>query len=308
MSTQTDQLAIEHNAEISTWFRIGGRADRLARPQSIEQLTRCLELDPDAKILGEGANLLVDDSGMDHLVISMQSEGFKAIDIDDTTGVVRAGAGAPLPRLITQTVNAGLGGLHGLAGFPATIGGACVMNAGGRFGTISDHLIELQALDRAGRMHTIRKGDIDFGYRHSGLNHLIICSAVFQLQPGETKALKNELAECMTYKTESQPMNEKSAGCAFKNPLLKDDLDGIGEAGSRVSAGMLIDRAGCKGLSVGGASVSPLHANFITTTADAKSSDAITLMDQVIGRVFDAFGITLEHEVVIWKRRQEPVQ
>lgn len=308
MSTQTDQLAIEHDAEISTWFRIGGRADRLARPESIEQLTRCLELDPDAKILGEGANLLVDDAGIDHLVISMQTEGFKSIDIDTTTGIVHAGAGAPLPRLITQTVNAGLGGLQGLAGFPATIGGACVMNAGGRFGTISDHLIELQALDRVGRVHTLKKSDIDFNYRQSGLNHLIICSAVFQLQPGETKALKYELAECMKYKTESQPMNEKSAGCAFKNPLLNADIENIGQADSRVSAGMLIDRAGCKGMSVGGASVSPLHANFITTTADANASDAITLMGQVIDRVFDDFGVSLEHEVVIWKRQQEPAQ
>ena len=173
--------------------------------------------------------------------------------------------------LITQTVNAGLSGLQGLAGFPATIGGACIMNAGGKFGTISDHLIEVHAMDRAGRMHGLKKSDIDFSYRHSGLNHLLICSAIFELQHADPQTLKAELVECMNYKKDSQPMNEKSAGCAFKNPTLQYTIEGIGEAGTRVSAGMLIDRAGCKGMTHHGASVSNLHANFITTTRRRQS-------------------------------------
>jgi UDP-N-acetylmuramate dehydrogenase len=305
MTTHTDSLHIQRNAPISTWFRISGRADQLAQPNSIEQLRQCLELDDECKILGEGANLLVDDTGIDHLVVSMQTDGFKTLDIDASTGIVRAGAGVALPRLITQTINAGLSGLQGLAGFPATIGGAVIMNAGGKFGTISDHLIAVHAMDRAGRMHELRKSDIDFEYRHSGLNHLLVCSAVFQLQPDNPKALKQELSECMKYKTESQPMSAKSAGCAFKNPTLHESIKDIGDQDARVSAGMLIDRAGCKGLSIGGASVSELHANFITTTQDAKARDVIDLMKQVQQRVLDQFGIQLHNEVVIWSRDQE---
>ncbi len=305
MTTHTENLNIEQNAPISTWYRIGGRADRLARPQSQDHLLQCLDLDPDLKILGEGANLLVDDSGIGNLIVSMQTDVFKAIEIDQSTGLVRAGAGVALPRLITQTVNAGLAGLQGLAGFPATIGGALTMNAGGKFGTISDHLLQIQAIDRAGRIHELNKADIDFTYRHSGLNHLIVCSAVFQLQPADSVDLKAQLADCMAYKTASQPMSEKSAGCAFKNPTLTQSIDSIGQSGDRVSAGMLIDHANCKGMTVGGATVSSLHANFITTTPDAKAHDVIELMDQVRAKVHDTFDVTLENEIVIWSRNPE---
>lgn len=305
MTTRTDHLEVRTNAPISTWYRIGGRADRFAQPQSNEQLLQCLELDQDLKVLGEGANLLVDDAGEDHLVISMQTEWFKSIEIDEKTGLVRAGAGVPLPRLISKTINAGLGGLQGLAGFPATIGGACIMNAGGRYGSIGDHIVMIHGMDRAGRMHELERADIDFDYRHSGLNHLLLCSAIFQLTPGETSALKEELTECMLYKKQSQPMSEKSAGCAFKNPTLLGAIESIGEAGDRVSAGMLIDRANCKGMTVGGASVSPIHANFITTTSDAKARDVIELMEQVRTKVHDTFGVSIQNEVVVWSRDED---
>ncbi len=303
--TTEGTLDIQSDAPISTWYRIGGRADRFARPQSPDQLVQCLELDPDFKVLGEGANLLVDDPGVDRLVVSMQTDGFKGVEIDQESGLVHAGAGVALPRLITQTVNAGLAGLQGLAGFPATIGGACIMNAGGRFGSISDHIVEVRAMDRAGRMHDLKVSDIDFDYRHSGLNHLLVCSATFQLARGDTKQLKAELGECMAYKSDSQPMNEKSAGCAFKNPVLNQAIDTIGEPGGRISAGMLIDRAGCKGMTHGGATVSNLHANFITTTPDARARDVITLMDRVRTKVEDCFGVALEREVVVWSRESE---
>lgn len=302
MTTSTDHLEVHTNAPISTWYRIGGRADRFAQPKSNEQLLQCLALDPDLKVLGEGANLLVDDAGEDHLVISMQTDGFKSIEIDETTGLVSAGAGVALPRLISKTINAGLGALQGLAGFPATIGGACIMNAGGRYGSIGDHIVMIHAMDRAGRMHELNRADIGFDYRQSGLNHLLLCSAIFQLTPGEPSALKEELTECMLYKKQSQPMSEKSAGCAFKNPTLLDPIQSVGEAGDRVSAGMLIDRANCKGMTVGGASVSPIHANFITTTSDAKARDVIELMEQVRTKVHDTFGVPLKNEVVVWSR------
>lgn len=109
----------------------------------------------------------------------------------------------------------------------------------------------------------------------------------------------------MKYKAQSQPLGDKSAGCAFKNPTLIEPIEDIGEAGQRVSAGMLIDRTGCKGLSVGGASVSQLHANFITTNPDALASHVIELIEQTRQRVFDRFGVSLHNELVIWSDHKE---
>lgn len=300
MSTASHELTIEHDAPISTWFHVGGRATRLARPTDTDQLGACLEQDDALLMLGEGANLLVHDDGVPNLVVSLQQGRFIEVEIDPSTGWVRAGAGASLPRLISATVKAGLGGLEGLAGIPATIGGACVMNAGGTFGEIGSQVLKVRAMDRAGRIHEIERSAIDFSYRHSGLSHLLILNVEFALTRGDEHALRERLSECMRKKTGSQPMKDKSAGCAFKNPTLHEPLDGIGEPGDRVSAGMLIDRAGCKGISAGGASVSEVHANFIVTTSDAKAQHVIELMREVQRRVHDRFGVILEREVVVW--------
>lgn len=300
MNPTTHHLEIERDAEIPTWFHIGGRADRLARSETTTELIACLDLDDEFVILGEGANLLVDDCGISNLVVSLETDGFRQVEIDTVTGVVRAGAGATLPNLINRCVRCGLGGLEVLAGIPATVGGAAIMNAGGAFGSMSDVVIAIKAIDRAGREHIYERSQIDFGYRQSHLNHLIITEVIFGLCAGDKGEIKESLNKCMEYKSESQPLGEKSAGCVFKNPLLAVDLDGIGQSGERVSAGMLIDRAGCKGMSVGGATVSDLHANFITTRSDAGAHQVIELISMVHKRVFDSFGIALDRELVIW--------
>jgi len=306
MTPSAHELTIEHNAAIDTWFHVGGRAERLAHPESCAELQHCLELDEHLLVLGEGANLLVDDDGVRNLVVSLQTDGFRALEIDDATGIVRAGAGAALPRVIAQTVNAGLGGLESLAGIPATIGGAAIMNAGGAFGSFADHVLQVEAMDRLGRMHTIARRDIDYDYRQSLMNHLIITGVVFQLNHADTEELKSERARCMEYKAKTQPMSEKSAGCVFKNPTLIEDLDGVGKHGDRISAGLLIDRAGCKGMQEGGAEVSHMHANFITTTPDASASSVIDLIERVQQRVLETFGVALHRELVIWTDREIP--
>ena len=304
MSASTDHLKeglqIENHVPISTWFHIGGNAEMLARPQNTTELLHCLEIDDEFKVLGEGANLLVDDSGVSGLVVSLQSDGFGQSQIDETTGLVHAGVGVALPALINRCVRSGLGGLEALAGIPATLGGATIMNAGGAFGSMSDFVIAIHAIDRAGREHVYERSQIDFGYRQSLLNHLIITDVILQLEPGDIGEIKANLSKCMEYKSNSQPLGEKSAGCVFKNPLLNDSIDGIGEADDRVGAGLLIDRAGCKGLSVNGAQVSSIHANFITTTKDAKARDVIELISIVQSRVQETFGVSLERELVIW--------
>ncbi len=302
MSVCVDQLDATRDAPIPTWFGIGGGADTLVRANSVEDVQRSLELDPDLRVLGDGANLLVDDEGVGGVVLSLQTDAFRAIDWDRGHARILAGSGVSLPKLIGASATRGLGGIQGLAGIPATVGGAAVMNAGGSFGEIGNTIAAVHAIDRAGREHVFDRSQIEFGYRKSGLSHLIITGVEFQLTPGDPEDLKAERLRAMAYKQQTQPLADKSAGCCFKNPTLTEPIDGIGDEDARISAGLLLDRAGCKGTSVGGATVSEAHANFIVTTKDARARDVIELMDASAARVLDTFGVTLEREVVVWTR------
>jgi UDP-N-acetylmuramate dehydrogenase len=302
MNATLDPPGVVRDAPIPTWFGIGGKADRLCRPAGVEALRACLRTDPDLLILGDGANLLVDDDGVSKLVVVLDDAAFKTVAWDAATGLVTAGAGVNLPKLINEAVRRGLGGIEGLGGIPASLGGAVRMNAGGSFGQISSAVARVHGLDRSGSVVTLERAEIDFGYRRSGLNDLIITSVELDLHEEDPAALRARLKEVMAYKSASQPMADRSAGCVFKNPTLGADLAEIGARGDRVSAGMLIDKAGCKGLSVGGASVSRRHGNFIVTGENARARDVIDLMDVVAARVKDAFGVCLEPEVVVWRR------
>ncbi len=310
--TALADIVVERNAELPTWFGIGGRADRLARPRSLDELRRCVAVDPRLRVLGDGANLLVDDDGVGELVVSLDAPFFREVKIDQGACTVYAAAGANLPKLITETVRLGLGGLEGLGGIPATLGGAVVMNAGGAFGQIADVVTRVHAIDPDNPVEqlTLDREEIDFGYRRSGLSHLVITGVELTLAEEDPAVLRGQLKEVMAYKSRSQPMGDRSAGCVFKNPTLREDLAEIvggGEAGQRVSAGMLIDRAGCKGLAVGTAKVSDKHANFVVTPSTpgvGKTRDVIALIAEVQRRVQDRFGVELEPEVVIWRREK----
>ncbi len=302
MTTMT--IPIVHHAPIPTWFGVGGGADQLATPRDQAELLACVRIDPGLRVLGAGANLLVDDDGVGELVVSLASPAFQGTQWG--AEVVRVGAGVDLPKLIVDAVRRGRAGIEGLGGIPATIGGALVMNAGGAFGQIADCVLRVHAVSRDGREVTLERAAIPFGYRHSGLADLILVGAELSLPPADPAALRDKLKEVMAYKKNSQPMAENSAGCCFKNPTLdrtvRDAQGDIGEPGKRVSAGMLIDRAGLKGLRVGGASVSPRHANFLVTDAGAKARDVIDLIAEITRRVHDTFGVRLQPEVVIWRR------
>lgn len=302
-ATPTSKVEITPMQPLATWFGVGGGAARYARPTTAEQLAECVALDPALRVIGDGANLLVDDDGVPDLVVSLTQGDFVRVQREQGSDVVRVGAGVNLPKLILECVRDGLGGLEGLGGIPATVGGAVVMNAGGAFGQIADCVHSVHAVDRLGRRVRLHRGDIAFGYRTSGLNDLIITCVDLRLTPGDAGPLRERLKEVMEYKKRSQPMADRSAGCVFKNPTLTSDLEGIGAAGQRVSAGMLIDRAGLKGLRVGGASVSERHANFIVTDpGTAKARDVIELMTLVARRVHEAMGVRLHREVVVWSR------
>lgn len=292
------KLDVEENAPVDTWFGIGGKADRLARPENIDELRQCLRIDPNLAIMGDGANLLVADAGVRELIVSL--ERFNASKIGED-GIVRAQAGVDLPRLVLDSVRAGLDGLHTLAGVPATLGGAIAMNAGGKYGNTFDHLVEVTTIDRDGELRTEPASAFKAGYRDGGLNGRIAIEAVFQLTPGDATEIRERFKTIMAEKKHSQPMGERCAGCVFKNPTLEHDIDGLGEAGQRVGAGLLIDKAGCKGLAVGGASVSERHANFMIVDNDrATAADVLELIGGVQTAVRDRFGVELETEVVIW--------
>lgn len=301
MSSAIDQLVIERDAPIPTWFKVGGRADRFATPNTDPELAACLELDPELVVLGDGANLLVADEGVGRLVVRL-GEGFRETDINDHTGVVTAGAGADLSKLIHATVRAGLTGLETIIGVPATVGGAAIMNAGGAHGQIADAVARVHAIDRAGNAVTLKRSEIEFGYRRSGLNDFVITSVEFQLTPGDSDAARAKLLDIMQQKKRSQPLRSSTCGCAFKNPTLEHDLPGIGSAGDRVGAGLLIDRAGGKGTAIGACRVSDVHANFIETGDGATATDILQLIDAMRALVLDRFGVTLETEVVVWSR------
>jgi UDP-N-acetylmuramate dehydrogenase len=226
--------------------------------------------------------------------------------IDAGKGTVRVGAGASLPKLINETARLGLCGLENLGGIPASVGGALVMNAGGKFGEIEQFVVRVRALTREGSAVTLERREIAFGYRRSGLGNLIVTECELQLAPDDATRVRRKLKEVMAYKKTSQPMAEKSAGCTYKNPTLEEDVpeffDAGGRAGRRISAGLVIDRAGLKGLCAGGAAVSDVHANFLVTKPGATARDVINLMNEVERRVADRFGIRLEREVVVWSR------
>lgn len=300
---------LESDAPIPTWFGVGGRADLLARPTREEELQELLVAyahEP-VRILGDGANLLVHDEGVDGLTISLAGmDSVQTLDEEairdgqslkrERSVLVRAQAGANLPRMIVESVRLGLAGLEHLAGIPASVGGAVMMNAGGRFGDIAQAIDAVHAVTRAGEPLVIPIDQIQYDYRHSGLDHLIITGADFaltQLPEADRPALRERLKEVMAYKKHSQPLKEDSAGCVFRNPTIE---------GQRVSAGMLIDQAGCKGLTVGKARVSTVHANFLVTDEGARAQDILDLMLEVTHRVHRVHGVMLSPEISIWRR------
>lgn len=293
---------IERDAPIPTYFNVGGRADRLTRPASIDELRACLQAEPDLRILGDGANLLVEDSGVSELIVRLDQPAFRQVQMNEASGIVTAGSGADLAKLIHATVRAGLTGLEGLIGVPASLGGAAFMNAGGSFGQMADVVRSVTALNAEGEIVQIPRENIAYAYRTSGLFDLIITEVELQLTPGDPEAARSRLKDIMDQKARTQPLAAKTCGCVFRNPVLRHDLEGIGAAHHRVSAGLLIDRAGGKGLASGPCAVSERHANFIETASGASASDILRLIDKVTDLVYDRFDVMLETEVVIWRR------
>ncbi len=290
-------LGVIENAPISTWFGVGGRADALLAPGSLDELRAALEAHEaqrgPVRVLGDGANLLVADEGVGGLVVSL--DRLRRVTWSER-GVI-ADAGARLPLIVAEACRRGLGGLEGLGGIPASLGGAVRMNAGGAFGEIGSVIRRVRVLDHAGREHELTPAELSFGYRASNLAGLIVVEVELVLEPGDPVELRAKLKEVMAHKKQAQPLGASSAGCVFQNP----ELDG-----RRVSAGRLIDRAGLKGAREGGARVSERHANFIVTEEGATAGDVLRLIDRVQREVAETQGVELTRELVVWSREGSP--
>ncbi len=289
-----------------TWYGAGGLADVLICPNSTDALrslcTRCDQEGIRVRVLGSGANLLVADDGIDGIVVQLTHPTFCAVDWQDgpTTQMTRIGAGADLMKLVQESARRGLDGLSQLAGIPATVGGAVRMNAGGTFGQISDCVQSIDFISQRGEVVLLSSAALDFGYRRCALPDGIVLAANCALQPGDPAKIRSRVKEVFEYKKSTQPMAERSAGCMFKNPT--DTATGI-----RGSAGRLIDEAGLKGRTIGGAYVSDRHGNFIGLRPGGRACDVIALSNDVQQRVLERTGIRLEREVVVWSKRGEVI-
>ncbi|MBX3473172.1 MAG: UDP-N-acetylmuramate dehydrogenase [Planctomycetes bacterium] len=276
-------------APLTTW-RIGGPAQYLVHATSLrdvaDTVAACRSANLPLYVLGGGSNLLVGDDGVTGVVLSlhamkkMQAFGNK----------VHVEAGASLGALVTRCNQAGIGGPHGLAGIPGTLGGALAMNAGGRYAEIADFVERVVWLNPQGELESLYREEIAFGYRRSGLRFGVVIEAVLAGHRARPEELVAKSREIMKEKLAVQPYQEFSAGCCFQNPM-------------GGSAGRLIELAGCKGMSVGGAQVSEKHGNFIVNRGNARAQEVLELMRQVTLRVQQAQGVLLKPEVQMWPAR-----
>lgn len=289
-----------------TYFGVGGAAKYFIEPRDAGSLQamagRMRQLEIPIYVLGNGANLLVRDQGVNGAVVHLSGTGvgkeFKESAIDGTR--VRAGAGKGIPKLIGECAQAGLSGLECLAGIPGSVGGEIRMNAGGAFGDIGSAVESVRVMDLSGNIAQRGREDLEFEYRRSNIAEKFILGATFALSEEDPERLLARMKEIWMYKQNSQPLAEQSAGCIFKNPSVAAPAGVPEGGGGKPSAGALIDRAGLKGTSNGGAEISPRHANFITAKKGTKASDILGLIELAKVRVKEKFGVVLETEVVVW--------
>jgi UDP-N-acetylmuramate dehydrogenase len=270
-----------------TWFRVGGPAQAMVTPADADDLAYLLArlpADIPVTVVGVGSNLIVRDGGIPGLVIRLSPRGFGAIAVEDG-GRIAAGAAVLDRRLAEAAAEAGLGGLEFLVGIPGSVGGALRMNAGAHGREIKDVLVEARAVTRAGASVRIAAADMGFAYRTCAVGEdRIFTGAVFQGAPADVAAIRARMAEVTAHREQAQPIREKTGGSTFKNPPGR-------------SAWKLIDEAGCRGLTIGGAQVSPMHTNFLVNTGAATAADIETLGETVRKRVFEATGIELQWEI-----------
>ncbi|NWF51463.1 MAG: UDP-N-acetylmuramate dehydrogenase [Nitrospirae bacterium] len=279
-----------------TSLRIGGPADIFLIPEDISSLKKILNILKRNRIpflpLGNGTNILVMDEGIEGAVISLRSfRKMEIINEDDKFVNIYVESGFPLQKLVRFSKECGYSGIEGLVGIPGSIGGAVWGNAGAYGYEMKDIITLVTIMGSDGRIREVRSEDIEFGYRGSKISSFasggeMVISVEIVLKKDKIENVSSKIEDFFKRKRESQPIFEPSAGCVFKNP-------------PELSAGRLIDEAGCKGMRIGDVEVSKIHANFFVNKGKAKASEFIKLMENVKLRVIDTSGIELEPEIRI---------
>ena len=272
-------------------YRIGGPATVVV-PADPEDVATAARLAADAGVptfnVGLGSNVLLPDAGLEALVLRLG----KGVDRIDQAGERwRFGAGLPAPIAARKTAQAGWAGIHMMVGVPGTVGGGVYMNAGCHGGQWSDTVESVVAVDRRGESRVFSRADIPFQYRWSGLDGWVVLEATVRLEPGEASVLAAEVVKLFEWRQQGTPFNTPCCGSVFKNPA--------GGAGERRSAGQLIEAAGLKGVRVGGAEVSAMHANYFVNVGGATAADVRGLIDMATKQVQERFGVTLGPEVKV---------
>lgn len=273
--------------EAVTWFRVGGPADLMFQPADEADLAAFLKALPEdvpVTMVGIGSNLLVRDGGIPGVVIRLSAKGFGQAELVGENRI-RAGAAIPDKRLAAVALEAGIGGFHFYHGIPGGIGGALRMNAGANGAETRERVVEVRALDRQGEVHVLSNDEMGYAYRHSSAPaDLIFVEALFAGYAEAPEAIKAAMDEVQHHRETVQPIREKTGGSTFKNP-------------EGTSAWKEIDAAGCRGLMIGGAQMSPMHCNFMINTGKASAHDLELLGEAVRARVLEHSGIRLEWEI-----------
>jgi UDP-N-acetylmuramate dehydrogenase len=279
-----DELMSRH-----TTFRTGGPASLFLRPRTTEEIKGVLKLlkraEVDFFILGNGSNLLVSDKGFDGVIISLAN--FADINIEDETKVV-AQAGAMNSSIAMLARDNSLTGFEFAAGIPGTIGGAMIMNAGAYGGEMKDITSKVTVLSSDGEVIKLDNQAMKFGYRTSAIKgkNFVVLSAVLDLQKGDKGEIAGKMQELALKRKEKQPLEYPSAGSTFKRP-------------EGYFAGKLIEDAGLRGFTVGGAAVSEKHCGFVINKGNATSADIYELIRRVQDKVYEDFSVKLEPEVIM---------
>ena len=279
---------ITPNAEMDkiTWFRAGGLAEALFQPADEEDLAAFLRAVPEEvpiTVVGVGSNLLVRDGGIPGFVVRLSAKGFGEAEATGPT-TIKAGAATPDKRVAAVAYEAGIGGFHFYHGIPGAVGGALRMNAGANGVETRERVVEVRALDRKGNLHTLSNADMGYAYRHSSApSGLIFTSAIFEGFSEDKAAIKAAMDAVQNHRETVQPIREKTGGSTFKNP-------------EGTSAWKEIDKAGCRGLMIGGAQMSPMHCNFMINTGTATGYDLEYLGETVRARVLENSAIRLHWE------------
>jgi UDP-N-acetylmuramate dehydrogenase len=280
-------IRIDEPMSKHTSWRVGGAAERFFVPASIEDLSQFLqELPADVPVFwfGVGTNLLVRDGGIPGVVIAA-AKILKDLERVDPYAV-RAGAGVPCTQLARQCIRWGIGPSEFFAGIPGTVGGALAMNAGAHGGETWERVESVRTIDRSGVINERAPGEYTVGYRSvTGPSNEWFIEATFRFDPHVTPS-KDVMTDMLERRKRTQPLGLPSCGSVFRNPP--------GDHAAR-----LIETAGLKGFSIGGAEVSEKHANFIINTGDATATDVEELIEHVRRKVIEVHGIELVHEVRI---------